>query len=237
MSDSVSEGTRRYVRSLRAHFEQHAHPENVSAMEAYMRNQFKFLGIKTPERTTILKQFIAGYGLPELTDLASVLLLLWSGVEREFQYVGCDLLDRFRKQLQPDILPTLEQLITTQSWWDTVDALASHTVGDLYQTYPDEVSAYIQSWRHSDNIWLRRTTLLFQLSYKANTDDELLFAVVKENAESDQFFIQKAIGWALREYSKTAPTVVNQFIERHSLSALSRREALKWLKSKGLAST
>ncbi|MEM9907417.1 MAG: DNA alkylation repair protein [Cyanobacteria bacterium P01_D01_bin.44] len=222
-----------YLRSLRTHFEQHAHPENVPAMEKYMRNQFKFLGIKTPEHNALFKQFIAAQGLPELSQLETILLTLWSWPEREFQYLGGDFLHRFRKQLTPEVLPTIEELITTKSWWDTVDGLASHTVSDLYKQSPTEVSEYIDRWRHSDNLWLRRTTLLFQLSYKTDTDEPLLFSLLEENTLSDEFFIQKAIGWALREYSKTAPKAVKQFVADHTMASLSRREALKWLKAKG----
>ncbi|MDJ0703081.1 MAG: DNA alkylation repair protein [Leptolyngbyaceae cyanobacterium MO_188.B28] len=223
-----------YLRSLRSYFEQHAHPENAPAMEKYMRNQFKFLGIKKPEQTALFKQFIAKQGWPALSQLDDFLLTLWSWPEREFQYLGSNFLHHFRKHLPSNALPTLEQLITTKSWWDTVDSLASHTVGDLFKRRPNEVGEYIHRWRHSDNIWLRRTTLLFQLSYKANTNEALLFALVEENASSDEFFIQKAIGWALREYSKTAPNEVNRFVETHAMAALSKREALKRLKAKGL---
>lgn len=198
-----------------------------------MRNQFKFLGIKTPEQNALFKQFLAAYGLPELRELEPLLLTLWAWPEREFQYIGGDFLHRFRKQLTPEILPTIETLITTKSWWDTVDGLASRKVGDLFQQFPGEVGEYIHRWRHSDNSWLRRTTLLFQLSYKANTDEALLFSLIKENTSSDEFFIQKAIGWALREYSKTASMAVKQFVTEQTMASLSKREALKWLKAKG----
>ena len=230
----VNQEISEYLRLLRTHFEQHAHPENAPAMEKYMRSQFKFLGVKKPEHTALFKQFIAEHGLPELSQLDDILLTLWSWPEREFQYLGSNFLHYFRKQLTPDILPTLEQLITTKSWWDTVDGLASHTVGDLFRRHPGEVGEFIHRWGYSYNIWLRRTTLLFQLSYKTNTDEALLFSLVEENVSSDEFFIQKAIGWALREYSKTAPNEVKKFVETHTLAALSKRESLKWLKSKGI---
>lgn len=197
-----------------------------------MRDQFQFLGIKTPERTTLFKQFVRTQGLPELNGLPSVLLSLWALPQREFQYVGCDLLERFRKQLIPDLLPTVEQLITTQSWWDTVDNLAIHTVGEIYQRYPEAGRAAIEAWRCSDNMWLRRTTLLFQLMYKTATDEGLLFALIQDNAASKEFFLQKAIGWALREYSKTNAQAVQEFVATHSLAPLSRREALKWLQTR-----
>jgi 3-methyladenine DNA glycosylase AlkD len=221
-----------YLRSLRTHFERHGHPEHAPAMERYLRHQFQCLGIKTPERTTLFKQFVREQGLPELNALPAVLLALWALPQREFQYVGCDLLEHFRKQLTPDLLLTVEQLITTRSWWDTVDSLAIHTVGTLCHRYPEAGSAAIEAWRCSDNIWLRRTTLLFQLMYKTETDQSLLFALIQDNAASQEFFLQKAIGWALREYSKTHAQAVEAFVATHRLAPLSRREALKWLKAR-----
>jgi 3-methyladenine DNA glycosylase AlkD len=121
-------------------------------------------------------------------------------------------------------------LITTKSWWDTVDAIANHNVGQLLRQYPDSRDRTLTPWRQSENIWLRRTAILFQLSYKTATDADLLFAIATENRESSEFFIQKAIGWALREYSKTAPDAVQTFVATAELAPLSQREALKWLK-------
>lgn len=157
--------------------------------------------------------------------------------EREYQYVALAFLGKFQKHLTPDCLPLLEYLITTKSWWDTVDSLASHNVGSLLKQYPSSREALINQWRHQDNFWLRRTTLLFQLGYKTDTDERLLFSLVEENQDSLEFFIQKAIGWALREYSKTAPEAVQSFVFRTALASLSQREALKWLKAKGKLSS
>lgn len=218
-----------YLESLKTHFDQQANPANAIPMKKYMREQFEFLGIKTPERKALFKQFITVHGLPNRSELDIILRSLWQWDAREYQYIAISFLDRLQKQLTPAIIPTIESLITTKSWWDTVDSLASHTVGDLYRQYPDEMADHLSRWRQTDNIWLRRTTLLFQLSYKAKTDETLLFELVQDNRTSKEFFIQKAIGWALREYSKTAPDGVKSFVERTELSALSKREALKWL--------
>ncbi len=220
-----------YLQTLKTLFAQQADPTQAQPMKQYMRNQFEFLGIKSPVQKNLFKQFVTEQGLPELSQLESIVRELWNWPEREYQYVALAFLGMFQKHLTPDCLPLLEHLITTKSWWDTVDSIASHPVGRLLQQYPSSREAVIDQWRHQDNLWLRRTTILFQLGYKTETDERLLFALVEENQDSLEFFIQKAIGWALREYSKTAPEAVQSFVARAALASLSQREALKWLKA------
>ena len=221
-----------YLQTLKTLFEQQANAENAVPMKKYMRNQFEFLGIKSPKQKALVKQFVAENGLPELSQMDNLVRELWSWPEREYQYVALALLDKLQKRLTPDSVPLLENLITTKSWWDTVDSIAIHNVGKLLKQYPEIRDAVIAPWRNSENFWLRRTTLLFQLSYKAATDEALLFVLVEENRESTEFFIQKAMGWALREYSKTSPRAVQIFVANTELPSLSQREALKWMKSK-----
>lgn len=222
-----------YLHSLKALSEQQAQPDLAGPMKQYMRNQFEFLGIKRPAQKALIKQFIAENGLPDLAQVESVVRELWSWPEREYHYIALAILDKQQKQLAPNVVPLLEYLITTKSWWDTVDSIASHNVGKLLMEYPDRRDLVIGNWRGSENFWLRRTTLLFQLGYKTQTDESLLFALVEQNKDSKEFFLQKAIGWALREYSKTAPEAVQAFVAERQLAPLSRREALKWLKTKG----
>ncbi|GAL26077.1 DNA alkylation repair enzyme [Vibrio variabilis] len=111
--------------------------------------------------------------------------------------------------------------------------LATHIVASLFQRFPIEAASFIQKWRESDNIWLRRTAILYQLKFKQNTDESLLFDIIGENLDDKEFFVQKAIGWSLREYSKTEPAAVVQFIESQKIEGLAKREGLKWLKAKG----
>ena len=198
-----------------------------------MRNKFDFYGIKAPKRRELFKEFIATFGLPDVEQLNIVLRDLWEQPQREYQHLGLDLLQKFQKQVEPGFVRMLEHLIVTKSWWDSVDALATHAVGTHFARFPQGRTEYLQRWRSADNFWLRRTTLLFQLRYKTETDNALLFALIRENCESNEFFIQKAIGWALREYSKTNAAAVNSFVKDTELAALSKREALKWLKLKG----
>ncbi|MED2256361.1 DNA alkylation repair protein [Brevibacillus parabrevis] len=149
--------------------------------------------------------------------------------EREYQYVAMDLLEKRKKQLTPEHLPWIVHWITTKSWWDTVDYLAAHTTGKLFSLHPELIRPNVTAWVQGDDIWLARTAILFQLSYKAKTDQKLLFSLIESGAASNQFFIQKAIGWSLREYAKTEPEAVRGFAERTVLSNLSKREALKHL--------
>jgi 3-methyladenine DNA glycosylase AlkD len=223
-----------YLQPLVALFEQHADPETAVAMRAYMRDQFPFLGLKSPLRQALFKQFLAEPGLPAPSDLEVIVRDLWHLPPREYQYVAQELLHRLRHHLTPESVDLLEYLLTTKSWWDTVDGLASHAAGGLFQRFPQTRAETVQRWRHSDNFWLRRTTLLFQLGYKAETDKGLLFSLIQDNLDETEFFIQKAMGWALREYSKSNAAAVRDFVAHTPLPPLSEREALKWLKNKGV---
>ncbi|NNE43373.1 MAG: DNA alkylation repair protein [Gemmatimonadetes bacterium] len=202
-------------------------------MKAYMRNQFDFLGIKTPERRRAVRPLFARAARPAVGDLPGISAELFARTHREYQYVAVDLLDRYPGELPASFLQPAGELITTRSWWDTVDGLATHIVGDLARHHPAAARRRINSWRRSPDIWLRRTAILFQLGYKAETDTALLFDVIRENRTDREFFIRKAIGWALREYSKTDADAVVKFVRREQLDGLARREALKWLKAQG----
>ena len=204
--------------------------QNAQPMAAYLRDQFPCLGIKSPQRRELLRAFLKEYGLPAVGEMPLVARELWELPEREHQYNALDILRRQQKKLGPDFVPTLEWLVTTKSWWDTVDALASNTAGTIFANYAEARDTAVQRWRFVENIWLRRTTLLFQLKYRDKTDVPLLFSLIEENLEDKEFFIQKAIGWSLREYSKTDETAVRDFVARTDLSPFAEREALKWLK-------
>ncbi len=221
-----------YLLPLQTLFEQHANPAEAIPMAAYMRNQFTYLGIKTPQSTALQKQFYAQHGLPALADLAPILRALWNLPPREYQYVAIGLLDKFATQLPPDFITTLEDLLTTKSWWDTVDSLTG-PVGVHFRRYPDIKTAWLGKWRQADNFWLRRMTILFQLGYKKDTDFPLMCEIIRENLGSTEFFINKAIGWALRQYSRVDAPAVRAFVTTTPLHPLSAREALKWLEKQG----
>ncbi|MGD8118742.1 MULTISPECIES: DNA alkylation repair protein [unclassified Vibrio] len=206
-----------------------ANSADALQMQAYMRNQFRFLGIKSTQRREVLKPLFSKEQLPEIDDLPSIVRELWSLPEREFQLIAVDLLIKRKNQLPEAFLYELEWLIITKSWWDTVDFLSSHITAALYINHSDQTRQYISRWRNSDNIWLRRTALLYQLRFKQQTDEKLLFEIIKENQADNEFFIQKAIGWALREFSKTNAKSVVSFIDQQNIQGIANREGLKWL--------
>jgi len=219
-----------YVKSIKTLFAKNANPALAAPMKKYMRGQFEYLGIKTPQSKSLQKEFYAEHGLPDISELDTVICDLWSMPQREYKYVAMGLMDKFKKKLPADFIKTIEHLIVTESWWDTVDLIATHRVGTLFRRYPKVKAKYLKKWRKSKNIWLRRTTILFQLLYKQETDFDLLCNLIHENLGSDEFFINKAIGWALRQYAHTNPAPVKKFVKAtKELHPLSRREAMKHL--------
>jgi 3-methyladenine DNA glycosylase AlkD len=217
-----------YVLSLKALFEQNANLAQAGPMKKYMRDQFEYLGIKSPQVSMLLREHINQHGLPPLDKLDTISRELWSLPQREFQYAAMSLMGKLENKVGTEFITTIEYLITTKSWWDTVDVLAGHAVGTQFKRFPEVKEKYLKKWRKSDNFWLRRTTLLFQLGYKKETDFNLMCELIKENLGSDEFFINKAIGWALRQYAHTNPAPVKKFVKAtKELHPLSRREALK----------
>ena len=199
-------------------------------MRAYMRDQFPFLGLPTPARAALDRAVLAGVTVVEEADLAAISLACWDLREREYQYFACDVLRRHAARCGPAFIGTTRVLITTKSWWDTVDVLAQHVAGSLVARNPSLVPV-MEEWIDSDDIWLARTAILHQNRFKSATDPERLFRFCLRRAADKEFFIRKAIGWALREYSKTDAAAVRAFVDEHAdeLSGLSRTEALKWL--------
>jgi 3-methyladenine DNA glycosylase AlkD len=221
-----------YTKSLQKHLRQNADPAKAAPMKSYMRNQFAYLGIQSPQLAELNKVFIEEYGLPVLADLEAILRDLWSLPEREYQYAALGYLQRMEKELPSDFIQVMEFLLVTNSWWDTVDSLAGGTIGYHFKRFSRVKEKYIARWRKSENMWLRRTTLLFQLGYKKDTDFALLCDLIRENLGSKEFFINKAIGWSLRQYSRIDPQGVRYFVAQTPLHPLSKREALKWLEKR-----
>jgi 3-methyladenine DNA glycosylase AlkD len=202
---------------------------NAESMKKYMKDHFPFLGIKSPLRKELERQFFNKTGLLKEPFNKDFVTGLWEKEEREYQYTALVYLEKSVKKLEKNDLDFMEQLITTKSWWDTVDAIAPKPVGEIARMFPEVIHETIDGWASHDNMWLRRAALLFQLKYKKQTNEELLYQYIVKNADSKEFFIQKAIGWALREYSKTNPESVGKFIAGQKLAPLSVREGSKYV--------
>lgn len=202
-----------------------ADAEQAQAMRAYMKNRFEFLGIQTPPRRQFCKPLIRTYTGNPITAAAA----LWRLEAREYQYVACDLLRQHAHELKAGDLPQLEKLAQSKSWWDSVDALTP-TIGNLVSREP-ELVARMDQLIEADDFWLRRVAILHQLAWKEETDQARLFRYCLQCAGESEFFIRKAIGWALRQYARTEPDAVRAFLKKHNntLSGLSLREAGKHL--------
>jgi 3-methyladenine DNA glycosylase AlkD len=222
--------------ALDAAFRGAADPARAAAMAAYMRHQFPFLGLPAPEQRRLSAPTIRSLPAPDEFDVVAFTARCWAAAPREFQYAGCDYAIRHVGRCSAAFLPHVRELISTKSWWDTVDALASRVVGPLVARWP-ELNAAMDEWIDAPDIWLARTALLHQLHDRDGTDADRLFRYCERRASDGEFFLRKAIGWALREYSKTDPVAVRRFVASHAtvLSPLSTREALKWLERRGAA--
>ncbi|MBL7982471.1 MAG: DNA alkylation repair protein [Flavobacteriales bacterium] len=210
-------------------FKQHANAENAAAMRAYMKDHFPFYGIKTPERRQLVKEHMALHGAPDLAELPAIARSAFALPQRELHQVTVDLLMKQARKLTPEHLPLSEELITTKSWWDSVDAIAIHVVGVVLKRHPKEIAKWNKRWVASKDLWLNRTAILFQNRWKEDTDRALLFANMDRHAGHTDFFIRKAIGWALRELAATDPKAVKDYVGSRKLSPLSTREALRKL--------
>lgn len=204
-----------------------ADSKKAEKMAAYMRNQFTFLGISATDRKLICKDFykaIKGQAI----DWKFV-FDCWDCPYRELQYVAIGYLTVLKKKLIPADISSIQQLAQTKSWWDTIDGL-DKLMGEIASNYPETKVILIQ-WSISEDFWLRRIAIDHQLLRKHETDTELLQLILENNLNQSEFFINKAIGWSLRDYSKVNPEWVKKFINEHreGLSALSIREASKYL--------
>ena len=206
----------------------HKNEEQAQKMSKYMLNKFEYIGIKTPERRKIFKNFFKEYKNEEKIDWEFV-NKCWENKHREFQYIAADYLKNMKDKLTRDDIPKLKQLILKKSWWDTIDNL-DMTIGTLVLK-DSNVNKILLEWSLDENIWLKRIAIDHQLLRKEKTNTELLEKILKNNLGQAEFFINKSIGWALRDYSKTNPEWVKNFIEknRENMAKLSIKEASKYL--------
>jgi len=207
-------------------FRRHGDPDIALGQMAYMRNQFEYFGLKMPAWTLLAKQLHAAHGIPTGEDLKTLARLCFEDDHREMHYFALETVQKALKNQPSEFIEFLEELILTRSWWDTVDWI-NKLVGLHFRRFPALIGPVTERWVESGNIWLQRVSMIFQLTYKERTDAALLFDYVQRLSKSKEFFIQKGAGWALRQYAKTHPELVRDFVEKTPLAPLTRREALK----------
>mgnify|MGYP003336025475 CR=1 FL=1 len=210
-------------------FQKNADAYQAERMKAYMRNLFDFYGLQKDKRAELATPFLKELINSSEENINEVVKFLWKQPQRECQYVAMEYIFKMHKKWTPETLQLFEYMIEEKSWWDTVDFIASSLVGKLLQKYPELIFSSIERWDAHKSFWFHRTTMIFQLKYAAKTDEYLLFAQCEKYLPSKEFFIQKALGWSLRQYSKFNPEGVRKFVNNHQLSTVSLREAKKYL--------
>ncbi|MCB9759413.1 MAG: DNA alkylation repair protein [Alphaproteobacteria bacterium] len=232
----MSTPTETIVRLVQTGLSAAAVPADAGPMQAYMKTDMPFYGVKKPARVPILRE-MRRVRLPDRAAYFEAVRALWALPHREERYAALDLAQHHRRFIDADSLPLYEQLIREGQWWDLVDPVASNLVGIALLKERARLTPVMERWIEDDDLWIRRTAILSQLRHKEQTDEALLFRFCLARADEEAFFIRKAIGWALRQYSYAAPDAVVGFLRAHQaeLSGLSVREAAKVLKRTGVA--
>ncbi len=220
----------KFCSDLEADFRKAFNRELAIPMENYMKNNFTYFGIKTEKRRTIFKSNYE-QNKPEVeSNFRTIAWKLYQMKEREFHQTAIDLLVKeFKKKYVLEDIQFIEKLIVTNSWWDSVDTISKYILGGYLLQFPSETLKVIERFSNSENMWLNRSAILFQLSYKDKTNFEILKSKCEKHKHSNEFFIQKAIGWVLRDYSRFNPNGVEAYVNSTNLKPLSRREALRLL--------
>ena len=206
-------------------------PSRAGAMAAYMKTTTQFYGVTSPERATISRVLLREFPATRRIEYEAAVRSLWRGSHREEKYLAVSYARSFPRYVTLSSIPMYQMMITQGAWWDFVDEIAAHLVGTVLFNQRTKLTPRMEAWTTSADMWLRRTSILAQLRHKAETDTTLLDITCTTNLGSMDFFIRKAIGWTLREYAKTDPAWVLEYVLRHEaeMSGLTKREAMKHL--------
>jgi len=217
-----------YLKEIQKIFASNADATIAKGAKAYLLNQFEFYGIKTPLRRSLSQEFYKKHPIKDHNELSILIKECFNEPQRELHYFAIELLGHHKKLWSKKTLPLIEWMITHNSWWDSVDSTNTHTIGKFFLQYPEYIQEYTFKWNRSNNKWLKRMSILFQLLYRDKTNTYMLTEYIEHCQLEEDFFIRKAIGWALRSYANTDAKWVVKFVKAHpQLSNLSKREALK----------
>src|SRR5688572_13308537 len=217
-----------YLEMVTKRFVDEGDPIRAEQQSAYMKHKFAYCGLGAPKWVALAKSFFVAYGMFTGKELEKFVMLCYDQEYREIQYVGLEMMQHRLAEQNKSWIRVLEKCIKTQSWWDSVDWLAK-LVGMHFRRFPELQHEYAYKWIASDNIWLQRVAIIHQLFYKEETNEKLMFDMITCVADSNEFFLRKACGWALRQYAKVRPEKVRSFLKKQPLSNLSVREAMKQL--------
>lgn len=218
------------IKQLTQVFKENANPEYAAKMQAYLKDKFLHFGLKSPLRKSIQKPFLSEIKAMTKFEVIELIKQLYALPQREFHYFAIEALDKKVKELTIEDLPFLEFLIQTNTWWDSVDAIATHFFTPVLQQFSiEERMNYVEKLAGHENMWMNRVGIIYQLPLKKETNTEILEFAILAHIDSKEFFLRKAIGWALRQYSKYNPAYVQTFVDNYPMSTLSKREATKYL--------
>lgn len=221
--------TMKQIDTLKKLFTSHANATLSVGMSAYMKNNFPFFWIQTPLRRQLEKERMKSFTCETRDEVKKLSIELWNKQEREYHYAAIGLLEKYKKLWVEESIHHFEWMILHNSRWDSVDSIDTRLVWQYFLMFPKTKEKVALRWAKSDNIWLKRTAIQFQLLYKKQVDTELLEQIFAHTKDSLEFFIQKSMGWMLREYSKTNPARVRKYIKNNQLSKLTVREGSKYI--------
>lgn len=216
-----------YLEQIKLALEEKKHTHNAIQQAKYMKNKFEYFGLTSPLRRAVLRPFLLKENLPIRSNLSLIVKELWDLPQREYQYFAQELCMKYFKSTEEKDMALFIYMATHKSWWDTIDVIAPKLMGNYFLVYPELRKSHLDKWLNSDNMWLVRCAILFQLKYKKEVDLDLLEYTISKAIGTKEFFINKAIGWVLREYSRVHPEWVKEICAKYPLSNLSRREALR----------
>ncbi len=217
-----------YLKEIQKIFVANGNQLIAKGAKAYLLNQFEFYGIKTPLRRQLCKAFYKTHPIKDHTELSKLIKECFNEPQRELHYFAIELLGHHKKIWSIKTIPLIEWMIAHQSWWDSVDSTNTHVISKFFLLHPEHIEACTSKWNQSSNKWLIRMSILFQLTYKTKTNTNLLSRYIENSQLHEDFFVRKAIGWALRAYAYTNKKWVVQFVKAHPLlNNLSKKEALK----------